>query len=328
MTPKELAEIWRALPDNTDANDFPHRAEMIYNKDLLPRYIEACYYSVALSDSTERAATFMVEQAHGLRRLETREGIESAAKLLDTAQANIYNIDDKARVKRLIELVLYHSIWGVHFPLGDFGKCADLCENSVTYATDKLSQARAGYHHLLFLLWEAIVIQASNHELEELAIEVNVAGQHLIDVAKGTDAEYHETANVLCHELTLVSINPDISLGGSELYSYEETAKLQSWILNGKISLDGFGATVAALSAKAHIELGDDLAGQEFLKHIHGYVEAEAFAKLISLQLSANKNAEDLRPQLDDLLNFNDQVGGHLYRGIARLEFSRLLSAK
>lgn len=321
---KNLAKLWLDLLPNTDAVNFPLRKEMLFDKCLLPTYIEACQHTIDLSyGNPERLATFMIEKAHGLYRLETTDSLKSAEILLEMAQAEAEVVENEIRKKRLQWLITFHNIWGRHLQTGDFAKCADLYGVLIEQATDEIGLINSQYYQLLFLIWETIVEEgAKSNEATEVFREIEIAGLNFISKCKNTNSEREVRAEIIVNELTLISLGVTTPTKSDHDFGNKIT-KLNAWLFNKRINLDKFGPITSILNASLFVNAGSYDEAYRYTSCRFNDIDVESFARLLLCRMEEDDTI--IAMLLDSLMKFNNNLGGHLYRAVAKQEFAHLL---
>lgn len=199
----ELARQLSALPEDTDANDWPHRSDILYKRDGGSHlWATVCLLAIGLTSNPILLAWFMLEFVNGWRRQGGLWDIKLAVMMLDAVKLRIDSLsEDHPRRSRLTVLWAYHAGW-VYHPAGEFAKAAECHRISAQFATNErdrlLSLYNAAYEDLNDAIAKgdqaAIGGAYSAFEAADKALEVQLVS--------GSDEDVRWRLNIACHRLT------------------------------------------------------------------------------------------------------------------------------
>lgn len=197
-----IARELAALSEDTDANNWPYRNNILYEVKNYRLWADICLLGIGLASNPILLAWFMLEFVNGWRRQGGLWDIKLAVAMLDAVKLRIDSLsEDHPRRARLTVLWAYHAGW-VYHPAGEFSKAAECHRIAVGFATSERDRLLALYNVAYEDLNVALVTGEEGGMMAAYAA-LEAAGNDLqAQLTSGSDEDTRWRLNLACHRIT------------------------------------------------------------------------------------------------------------------------------
>lgn len=198
---EELARQLAALPEDTDANDWPYRNHILYTLKDYRLWAEVCLLAFGLTSNPILLVWFMLEFVNGWRRQEGLWDIKLAVTMLDAVKLRVDSLpEDHPRRARLTVLWAYNAGW-VYHPAGEFAKAARCHRVAAKFATTERDLRLSLYNAADAMLNNALA-QGDRARIAEAYAEFQAAAATMeVHLQSGSDEDVRWRLSMACHRL-------------------------------------------------------------------------------------------------------------------------------